>query len=65
LWVLGRGLLTFSGAIFCLFVLFMLAVQLQHVFALSPQYAPYAQVAPHAQWYPVLTHTIADYPHWD
>lgn len=72
-WILGRGLLTFGGAIFGLFVLFTLAVQLQRSLAPCPQYAACAYGAhpasaalpPHAQWYPLLTHTSADYPHRD
>jgi hypothetical protein len=35
-WILGRGLLTFGSAIFGLFVLFTLAVQLQRTFAPVP-----------------------------
>jgi hypothetical protein len=71
-WILGRGLLTFGAAIFLLFVLFTLAVQLQRMFA-SAQHAmphpsihctPYAH-SPHAarggHWYPLLTHTSDDY----
>ena len=77
-WIMGRGLLTLGGAVFGLFVLFTLAVQMQRAFAPCPAYAPYAQ-APYAQnpqaakmhghpvpqWYPLLTHSSADYPHQD
>lgn len=71
-WILGRGLLTLGGAIFVLFVMFTLVVQLQRTFAAahvlhpSLQYknTPYAHL-PHAgrggQWYPLLTHTSDDY----
>jgi len=70
-WILGRGLLTFGGALFGLFVLFTLAVQLQR--SLTPcapyaAYAPYplrAGLPPNAQWYPLLTHMSADYRHED
>ncbi len=66
-WILGRGLLTLGGAVFGLFVLFTLAVQMQRAFAPCPAYA-YSQVAKlgHGhlapQWYPLLTHSSADYP---
>ena len=56
---------------FGLFVLFTLAVQLQRSLAPCPPYAAYgygparAALPPHAQWYPLLTHTSADYPHRD
>jgi hypothetical protein len=67
-WILGRGLLTFGGAIFVLFLLFTLAVQLQRscapgMYTLHHQplqtHTPYS--ARGAQWYPLLTHTSADY----
>jgi hypothetical protein len=70
-WILGRGLLTFGGALFGLFVLFTLAVQLQRSLAPCPPYAAYAAypprsaLPPHAQWYPLLTHSSADYRHED
>jgi hypothetical protein len=55
------------------FVLFTLAVQMQRAFAPCPAYAPYAQYPQAAkmhghlvpQWYPLLTHSSADYPHQD
>ncbi len=56
---------------FGLSVLFTLAVQLQRSLAPCPPYAAYgygparAALPPHAQWYPLLTHTSADYPHQD
>jgi len=61
-WILGRGLLTLGGAMFCLFLLFTLAVQLQR--SLTPAFpATYALQAPGgagAPWYPLLAHSCVD-----
>jgi len=67
-WILGRGLLTFGGAVFVLFVLFTLAVQMQRVCASGTHDVNYAALHSHspysargAHWYPLLTHTCSDY----
>lgn len=65
-WILGRGLLTFGGATFVLFILFTIAVQLQRT-CFSMAHAPvhYAAISEDIRrgqnWYPLLTHLSQDY----